>query len=155
MQLFLGYDFIVKNEREYEFWNSLVEECGVEDYNIIPVFDNNLEFFERNVFMNESDLAGSRISRREVFAHQTLNIGAFGRLIVMPDGRVYSDVTEPSLGTIDDSIYDLIVRELENNYAWRKIRNSTKCKQCIYQWLCPSPTSYEKVIGKDTICNLG
>ena len=70
----------------------------------------------------------------------------------MSDGRIYSDATAPSLGTIDDSIYDLIVRELQENYAWRKIRDSESRKNCVYQWLCPSPSSYERIAGKETVC---
>lgn len=41
----------------------------------------------------------------------------------MPDGRIYSEITAPALGTVEDSIYDLLIRELQNNYAWRKVRN--------------------------------
>lgn len=69
---------------------------------------------------------------------------------MMPDGQIYSEVTVSALGTIEDSIHNLLVRELQNNYAWRKVRNSEICKNCVYQWLCPSP--YERAAGKETVC---
>ncbi len=154
MLLPFGYDLIVRNDQEYRWWSELVEKMGLKDFAIIPVYDDNREFFDRNVFLSEADIKRIQLSRREIFAHQAINIEAFGNLTVMPDGQIYSDVTAPSLGTIDDSIYDLIVRELQENYAWRKIRDSETCKNCVYQWLCPSPSSYERATGKETICTL-
>ena len=154
MLLPVGYDFIVRNEREYQGWNELVENLELKDFAMVPVYDNNRDFFDCNVFLSELDLKQIRLSRREIFAHQAINIEAFGNLTVMPDGRIYSEVTAPALGTVEDSIYDLLIRELQNNYAWRKVRNSEICKNCIYQWLCPSPTSYERAAGKETVCTL-
>ena len=152
LSLPFGYDLIVRNDREYREWSELVEKLEVKDFAMVPVYDDNKEFFDCNVFLSEADIKQIRLSRREIFAHQAVNIEAFGNLIVMPDGRIYSDVTAPSLGTIDDSIYDLIVRELQENYAWRKIRDSESCKNCVYQWLCPSPSPYERATGKKTVC---
>lgn len=149
----IGYDFIIRTDQEYELWNQVVEDYDIESYAMISVYDNNSEFFERNVFLSESDLVENHLSRREVFAHQAINTEAFGKLTVMPDGRIFSDVTSPALGTIDDSIYEIIVQELEHNYSWRKVRSSDTCKQCIYQWLCPSPTPYEREAQKETACN--
>lgn len=62
------------------------------------------------------------------------------------------DETAEALGTVEDSIYDLIIRELEVNHAWRKVRDSKSCRNCIYHWLCPSP--YERAAGRETICTL-
>jgi pseudo-rSAM protein len=147
------YDFIVKNDREFQFRGEQVDKLGITKYTMIPVYNNNAEFFAKNVFMDEADIADTHLSRREIFAHQALNTNAFGKLTILPSGSVYSDVSAPALGKLNDLIYDLITRELENNYAWRKVRNSTTCCECVYQWLCPSPFSYEQVAGKETGCN--
>lgn len=148
----IEYDLIVRNNYEYQAWNKLVDKLQLKDYSMIPVYDANREFFDRNVFLSETDIKQIRISRREIFAHQAINIEAFGNLTIMPDGQIYSDVTAPSLGSINDSIYELIIRELQKNYAWRKIRDSKTCKNCIYQWLCPSPSPYERAAGKESVC---
>lgn len=150
----IGWDFIVRSLQEYNDWRRVIADCNPADYTFRPVYDDNPEFFDRNVFLDERDLQELQLSRREVFAHQAINTEAFGRLIVMPDGRVYSDVTAEALGTIEDSIYDLIIRELEANHAWRKVRDSKKCRNCIYRWLCPSPSPYERAAGRETICTL-
>lgn len=147
-----GYDFLVRSLPEYRFWNSCIGKNGIENYNIIPVADNNPEFFSENVFLNKADLKENTLSRRQVFAHQTLNTNYFGTLHVMPDGQIFSDPDAPPLGTTEDSIYDVIVRELKQNHSWRHIRDSEKCQSCIYQWICPSPTAYEKVMKTECIC---
>ena len=33
-----------------------------------------------------------------------------------------------------------------------RVRDFTPCKDCIYQWLCPSPSNYEIVIGRSNLC---
>lgn len=147
-----GYDFLVRSLPEYRFWNSCIRKNGIENYNIIPVADNNPEFFRKNVFLNKEDLRENALSRREIFAHQTLNTNYFGTLYVMPDGQVFSDPDATPLGTTEDSIYDIIIRELKQNHSWRHIRNAEKCQSCIYQWICPSPTAYEKVMKTGCIC---
>ena len=152
MLLPFGYDLIIRNEREYHGWNELVDKLELKDFTMVPVYDNNRDFFDRNVFLSESDIKKIQLSRREIFAHQAINVEAFGNLTMMPDGQIYSEVTVPALGTIEDSIHNLLVRELQNNYAWRKVRNSEICKNCVYQWLCPSPSPYERAAGKETIC---
>lgn len=147
------YNFLIRSIEEYQFWSDLVENHNIINYQLIPVYDNNDEFFRENIFLTKSDIEESKLSRREVFAHQALNTLLFGALTIMPDGQIFSNVNCESIGSIDDSIYDLIVNELEQNHAWRKIRNSPKCAGCIYQWLCPSPSYYEEVMGVEFVCN--
>lgn len=147
-----GYDFLVRSLPEYRFWNSCIGKNGIENYNIIPVADNNPEFFREHVFLNKEDLKENALSRREIFAHQTLNTNHFGTLYVMPGGEVFSDLHAVPLGTTEDSIYDIIIRELKQNHSWRHIRNAEKCQSCLYQWICPSPTAYEKVMKTGCIC---
>ncbi|MEG1088463.1 MAG: radical SAM protein, partial [Bacteroidales bacterium] len=95
----------------------------------------------------------SQLSKREIFAHQSLNTISFGQLTVMPDGLVYSNVNHQHIGKICDDITDIIVNELKQNYSWRRIRDSARCSKCLFQWLCPSPSNYEIVMQKDCICS--
>ena len=92
--------------------------------------------------------------RKAVFAHMAVNTGFFGSLTFMPDGRAYaSPAYGEQIGDISDSVYDLITAELERNTAWRLTRNMPKrCKNCLYRYMCPSPSAYEKVMGFDCIC---
>lgn len=43
---------------------------------------------------------------------------------------------------------------MDINTAWRRIREEEPCNLCLYQYLCPSPSNYEAVIGKTNLCHV-
>ena len=94
------------------------------------------------------------LSKNEIFIRQAININDFGQLTVMPDGKVYANVNTPSLGTVDDSPYSIVYKEFTNGQSWFRLRTQAPCENCIYQWLCPSPSNYETVIGQPNLCHL-
>ncbi|MEF9987369.1 MAG: TIGR04150 pseudo-rSAM protein [Bacteroidales bacterium] len=150
----LSYKFIIRNIKEYNTYYNTVQELDLNKYEMVPVFDYNMDFFEENVFLLKKDLIGSKLSRREVFIHQAINTNFFGNITIMPDCKVYSNVNCPAIGCITDSVYDIILHELENNYAWRLLRTKEPCNECVWQWMCPSPSNYEFIIGKQNICSI-
>jgi pseudo-rSAM protein len=146
------FHFLVRSKNEYEKYESEILEYGIADYYIIPIYDNNLKFFEDNIFLSEEDIISSKLTKRHVFMNQAVNSNFFGSLTIMPDGNVYSNVNKPAIGTMDDKIQILIGNEMCHNNAWRYIRDMKPCSDCLYQWLCPSPSNYEMVIGKPNLC---
>ncbi|MEG1899087.1 MAG: TIGR04150 pseudo-rSAM protein [Bacteroidales bacterium] len=149
----VNFNLIVRSIEEYERWINLMEKLNIENHSVTPVYDDNIEFFNENIFLTRKDILESQLSKREIFAHQSLNTISFGQLTVMPDGLVYSNVNHQHIGKICDEIIDIIVTELKQNYSWRRIRDSGRCSKCLYQWLCPSPSNYEIVMQKDCICS--
>jgi pseudo-rSAM protein len=148
------YDFLIKSEEEYNICEQIIDDLAVENYTIVPVFDNNLQFFEDNVFLSEDDVLETKPSKREIFAHQSVNTNFFGAFTVLPDGKVYSNPNFEPIGTINDSVYDLILNEFHKNHSWRLVRNEKPCINCLFQWLCPSPSNYEFIMGKMNLCNI-
>lgn len=123
--------------------------------NIVPYYNNkNIDFFKIHVFTEIDDLRNLSLSKRDIFIRQTLNIHDFGKLTIMPDGKVYANVNEESLGTIDDYAYDIVYKEFMTGKSWFNIRNQKPCSDCVYQWLCPSPSNYERAIGKPNLCHI-
>jgi len=123
------------------------------DIQMIPIFNGeNITFFESNVFVNKNDILSANLSKREVFMRQVTNVNHFGKLTIMTDGKVYSDVNQVSLGTIDDTPYSIVYKEFVEGKTWFRIRNQAPCNDCIFQWLCPSPSNYETVIGSQNLC---
>lgn len=51
-------------------------------------------------------------------------------------------------------LLELITNELEQNTAWRKIRNEKPCNECLYQYLCPPVSNYEMIFNKQNLCTL-
>lgn len=147
--------FLITSEKEYGEALRWSGDNGIEAPETVPVFNGeNADFFRENVFLTEREILGSRLERRAVFAHMAVNTGFFGSLTFMPDGIAYaSPAYGEQIGDISDSVYDLITAELERNTAWRLTRDMPgRCRNCLYRYLCPLPSAYEKVMGLDCIC---
>jgi pseudo-rSAM protein len=151
-----NYHFIITNTEEYEKLEQLLKMDNIRNYSIHPFYTkNNLAFFEDLIYLNKEDIFCETIPFRRIFAHQKLNTNFFGSLTVLPNGNVYANVNQSALGNIKaDLILDLIGKEMHINTSWRVIRDQKPCNQCLYQYLCPSPSSYETVIGKPNLCHI-
>lgn len=125
------------------------------DTQVIPMYNGeNREFFKSNVFTDRDDLDSVTLTKREIFMRQALNVHNFGKLTVLPDGTVYANVNHEPLGTMDDSVYSLVYKEFTEGQSWLQIRDKAPCTDCVYQWLCPSPSNYETVIGQPNLCHV-
>jgi len=123
--------------------------------NIVPYYNiKNIDFFKTHVFTDLNELKNLGLSKRDIFIRQALNIHDFGKLTVMPDGKVFANVSEDALGTIDDYAYDIVYKEFTSGKSWFNIRNQKPCSDCVYQWLCPSPSNYERAIGRPNLCHI-
>lgn len=150
------YYFILSSEEDYEAVETLIVQYCLENYRLIPICTGkNLTFFENCIYLSEEELLNINLSKREIFAHQVINTNYFGVLTIAPDGKVYSgDMNEPAIGTIDESLYTIVYREMTEGHSWLRIRDQKPCCDCIYQWLCPSPSNYELAIGKPNLCHV-
>ena len=71
----------------------------------------------------------------------------------MPE--IKANINEETIGVLgENEILDVINNELSKNTAWRRVRSSEPCKDCVYQYLCPPPSNYEKVINRPNLCNV-
>lgn len=126
-----------------------------QDISFIPVYNvENMSFFESNVFMEKDDVDNVNLSKNDIFIRQAINVGDFGKLTIMPDGKVYANVNMPSLGTIEDSPYSIVYKEFTKGESWFRLRVQNPCGKCVYQWLCPSPSNYEIVIDRPNLCHV-
>ncbi len=145
--------FLVRSEEEYEQAVSCIEKNNLKNREILPIYTKkNKAFFEDNLYMDAESLAEIELCKREVFIRQTLNIFSFGKLIVLPDGSVYANLNDSVIGNIKEPPHRLIYRELTQGKSWLRVRNQKPCCDCVYQWLCPSPSNYELIIGKPNLC---
>ena len=150
-----NYLLIVTSESDYEKASELTESYPDTAFRIVPIYNGkNKAFFEEYIYLTEEDVLATKLSKREIFAHQSLNTNHYGTLTITPDGNIYSNLNDNSLGTIKDSLYAVTFRELTEGNSWLRIRDQKPCCDCIYQWLCPSPSNYEDVIGKPNLCHV-
>ena len=150
------YHFHITNTEEYEETETLIEKNEINDYAIHPIYTKtNLHFFEEFVYVNHEDILQSKLSFREIFAHQKLNTYFFGSFTILPDGDVYANINSSVIGNINtDVLLDMINKEMIINTAWRKIRTMKPCSDCLFQYLCPSPSNYELVTGRYNLCHV-
>lgn len=151
----LFYHFVVSNEHEYNIACETISKENLENSQINPVYTaENHSFFENFVYITEEDIQDFQLSKREIFARQAININYFGTLIVDIDGSVYGNLNEEPLGNMDDGLYMLTYSEMTRGRSWLRVRNEKPCCDCLYQWLCPSPSNYEQVLGKPNLCHI-
>ena len=140
-------NLIIRNRQDALLYEDLMES-GMRVSPIL-VYDNNLDFLKEYCFLNDEDLKQLNCSKQELFIHQKINIYNWGNLYVHPDASVYSSsLANHKVGCLGkNTIKEMIAEELLRNYAWRKTRNNPQCIDCIYQWLCPTPSAIEALAG--------
>jgi pseudo-rSAM protein len=150
------FHFIIENEEQYNEAEELINLFNIEKYDIQPFFTGkNLNFFSENIFLSKEDIFFKTFQMREIFRNQKLNSNFFGTFHILADGTVKANMNTPSLGNIKtDTFLNLIYNEMIDNTAWRKVRDSHPCNECIYQFMCPSPSDYERAIGKPNLCHI-
>lgn len=149
------WKFPVSSSEDCLIVNQLKEKYGI-DVESVPFFNgDNEEFFSENVYTGVEDLFTTPMSKKEIFTRQALNINLFGKLFIMPDGEVYSSMASSSLGNLrEDSLNDLIFREFSTKKGWLLKRDKEPCLNCVYRYLCPSPSNYELVMGRLNLCHI-
>ena len=150
----VSYSFIVTKDEDLSFLDSLTEK--LEDFIIIPYFTgNNLSFFEKNIYIKENDLSDEPQHINDIFAKQFINLNQFGKLFIDVKGDIYSNLYVNKVGNIDDSLKKIILKEMTSKCGmWRNTRDKEPCCNCIYQWICPTPSNYETAIGKHNLCHI-
>lgn len=152
-----SWEFLVSSEEEYEEASLIEERLGDFAKVWIKPFYNgqNEAFFESYVYTDQDELNSIALTRQNIFALQALNTNDFGKITIMSDGSVYANVNEKPLGTIQDPIKDLLCKELESKNTWRRTRYDLEpCSHCRFKLICPSPSNYERVIGKNNLCHI-
>lgn len=155
-ELNVKWTFAVTSEDELLCIEEMLKECPLESIEFKPLLTSeNQVFISENVYSDEENILQCGLSKREVFAHQAVNTFDFGNLTILSNGDVYANINEPALGNIEtDTVSFMLYQELLNGNSWFKVRDAQPCKACIYQWLCPSPSNYERFTGKSNFCSV-
>lgn len=150
------FHFYITSIEEYEKAENLIDKYEINDYTIHPIYTGkNHAFFKEYIYSKREDLYQIKLPFRRIFSHQKMNTFFFGTLTILPNSKVYANINTSELGNIRYStLLDVIEKEMRENTAWRKIRDTSPCNKCIYQYICPSPSNYELVIGKSNLCHI-
>jgi pseudo-rSAM protein len=149
--------FVIRSEAEFALVEKWVTALGIEHYSFRPFYDGqNLEFFRENIFIVKSALFEAATGKKERDARQSLNTLDFGTLTMASNGDVYGNLNTSPLGNINEApIYQLIQKEMEDGYNWRRVRRKVEpCKSCVFDALCPPLSNYEYAIGQNNLCRI-
>lgn len=148
--------FHITSNLQYSDAVSFCKKKGIEQYSILPIFTgSNKDFFQKNVFLDYESILSVSSSKKDIFSRMSLNTNDFGKLNIMNNGDIYANVNHPKLGNINNSsLYEILYSEILDGKTWLRIRDQEPCNQCVYQWLCPSPSNYEIAIGKPNLCHV-
>lgn len=154
LNIHFKYIFPVFSKDDYLAAEKIVKELNLISSLIQPQYNGkNIDFFKEYVYIDEQDILDSHQTKQNIFAHQVINTNDFGKLTITSDSNVYANVHHAPLGTINDDIRYLVYEEMYKGISWRRIRNMEPCSDCVFQWLCPSPSDYELDIGKPNLCH--
>jgi pseudo-rSAM protein len=152
--------FILITDSEQSFLKSskFIEKNPTLEIQSQPFFNgHNIDFFKKYVFMTSEDLTNIPVSKTTIFRRQVLNENFFGKLSILTNGDVYSNMNHEPIGNAfenDLSINEIVFNEMYNGKNWFKIRNEGACMDCCNKYLCPSLSNYEFVCNRPNLCNI-
>lgn len=146
----LEYSFFVETEDDLTKLEKIVLMHSDLDYNIVPVYNGmNSSFITSVLSITEDELLSNGPNKQEIFIHQSINLFNFGKLYILPDGGVRTNILDFSNKfTVSNFPKEIVFHELISGNSWLKTRDFTPCQQCIYRYLCPSPSNFETIIGQ-------
>ncbi len=147
--------FIVKSENQIGVYDSLISSLKIKNFRIKPYFDDNLYFFEKNIFLSEDEILNTKLNFKETLGRSYVNFYNFGKLTITPDGNIYTNLYYNAIGNLYNYSLVQLFENVANSKAWFLSRNKIEpCNNCIYNFLCPSISNYELAIGKYNLCNI-
>jgi pseudo-rSAM protein len=148
--------FALTSEDNYSQAESLISKYTLENYAFKPFYNGkNQDFFKDNSYLTKDDIFCDIVPQRIIFAHQKLNTNFFGKIHLFSNGDINAHPLKEVLGNWkEDILVKILEKEMITNSAWRIIRDQPPCSDCLYQFLCPSPSDYEWVMKRNNLCNV-
>lgn len=149
--------FVLRTDHEIESAQEIISALKIPNVSMHPYYDGrNLTFFKRNVFITKRDISLAKPGLKEIFSRQKMNTLNFGKLTVMSNGHIHTNVNTPKLGKLGgSSLYEAVYKEMKYGKNWRRTRDKCRpCNSCVYSLLCPPVSNYEQVIGRNNLCHI-
>lgn len=143
-------EFLIGSNQDIQMVEDLPDTLK-SDVSIVPVYDGtNKDFIEGHMRISKSLLLGSKMCKRHVFIHQTINSELYGHLYIYPDGSICSSPMASPIGTISSLPKDVIHRAMDPESPWFMTRCRV-CGECLYKYLCPSPSILEEMVDLNCV----
>ena len=149
-------NFIITNEDDFYIANNLIMTYNINNYMFNPIIKENIAFIKENLFLSRKEILSRKLTMQTIQRNQKLNTNFFGKIIIINDGNIYSNLNNKSIGNINDiSIVKSIASEFVKVNSWRQTRLTVKpCKYCVFNSLCPPISNYEYALKQYNLCNI-
>lgn len=132
----------IENNRNLHIANKLIEQG--HQINICPVLNStNSDFIKSLLSISREELLNIKNKYRTLKINNLINSNFWGKLYLFPTGKVCY-----SLNNIQLLEFNLLYERyktdfLNGTFEWTLFRNFTKCRDCMFQYLCPAPNYIE------------
>ncbi len=151
------FQFVVENLSDKEFFDAILERLKIKNYQFKPFYNRkNLDFFKKNIFLEQSDILNLKPNSLTITKNQYLNILNFGRLFILPNGDIYANLYHNKVGNVyNNRLNEIIKQEISNSKSWLNVRRLVEpCKNCVFEIVCSPISNYEYALKKIDLCNL-
>jgi len=153
----INYCFVIQKEEDFEEAELKVNKYDIANHSYFPFYNGkNLKYFKDAIFLTKKEVVEAKPSQKEILRRTIINDTKFGKLTILSNGNIHSDVNSPKLGDFGThSILEVLYKEVTKGKSWRQLRsNVLPCRKCTYQYLCPPLSNYESAIGRNNICHI-
>lgn len=149
----INFSLIIETENDLATIRKIISIYPDLYYKIIPVYNGiNSSFIRPLISISEEELLSNGPNKKEIFIRQSINLFDFGKLYILPDGEIRTNMLDFSRKfTVSSPPIDIVFQEITTGNAWLRTRDFTPCCQCIYKFMCPSPSNYERIMNQ-TLC---
>lgn len=150
------WQFMVTGEEDFLKADETINTLQLENPLFQPFYNgSNFEFFKENVFPDLESVLSPPRPMKDIYANKKANRLNFGRMSIMPMGKMYANVNHACLGIFGkETLYHAVYREMESSTSWRRVRDRvTPCRSCIFNALCPPVSNYNYAIGRNDLCH--
>lgn len=152
-----GLIFLIQEKEDIVVTEQIVEYLKLENISVQSYFNGqNLDFFKKNVFIDRESLSENPLDLGAINARKFYNTMNFGKMYIMADKKIYSDINDTPLGTIGDiTIEKAVIIELTKHGNWlRARRDESPCCDCLLNTICPPLSNFEIISGVYNSCNI-
>lgn len=149
-------DFLVSSNDHISFINKFITDNNIKNYEVNCIYNGeNIEFLNSHYFLNQEDLLGIELKSNDINANQVMNSSLWGQLIIDPDSTIRFNENDLDNQKIIGSLYEFLQKNfVKPDFAWLKIRNTGKCVDCVYKYLCPPISNVELFMNRISACCL-
>lgn len=146
---------IISSKEDYDKFDKMFNGESSFELKMEPFYTgNNLDFFKKYIYLNKKDILAGVKDMQYIHQNIILNTNFFGKIIVFPNGNVYSNINNKlPIGNLENSIAKIVYNAMfSKGSLWMKTRGLPLCKKCIFQHLCPPVSNYESTLKNKPLC---